>query len=220
MAMSKHIYIFMMAFLCLSMPLNAHTIDIVLDAPTQGRTFIQYLIEGFKHIIPLGLDHILFILCLSFVHTRLKDLILQATLFTCAHTLSLGLSMYNIVHLPANLIEPLIALTIVFLAVENMLKKNQVKTRLSIVFLFGLIHGLGFAGALGELGLPKQDFALALFGFNLGVEIAQIAIIMSVYFVLIKTYSHTPWYWSRVVVPLCVIIAMVAGFWTVERIWL
>src|SRR3982750_1832731 len=98
---------------------SAHTINYQLDKMNDGQVFWKYLLIGYEHIIPLGFDHILFILCVFFLNTNIKQLILQASMFTLAHSNTLGLAMYGIIKPPPNIIEPLIALSILLLALEN-----------------------------------------------------------------------------------------------------
>jgi hypothetical protein len=198
---------------------QAHTINYTLDKKSDGAVFGQYLSEGFLHIIPLGLDHILFILCVFFLNTNLKQIILQASMFTLAHTITLGLSMYGIINAPAQIIEPIIALSIVFLAIENMYSDKVKPWRLIVVFIFGLVHGMGFAGALNDLGMPEYAFATALISFNIGVEIGQLAIILTMYFLVSRQFGKTIWYRSKLVIPTCMVIAAIAGYWTLERIF-
>src|ERR1700760_3160999 len=99
--------------------LQAHVINYELDKMSTDTVFWKYILIGFEHIIPLGFDHILFITCVFFLNTNLKQVIIQASMFTLAHSITLGLAMYGIIKPPANVIEPLIALSIVFLAIEN-----------------------------------------------------------------------------------------------------
>ena len=200
--------------------LQAHTINYTLNKMDDGQVFWQYLQQGFLHILPLGLDHILFILCVFFLNTNLKKIILQASMFTLAHTITLGLSMYGIINPPGNIIEPLIALSIVFLAVENIYSDKVKPWRMIMVFLFGMVHGMGFAGALIELGMPEYAFATALISFNIGVEIGQLTIILFMYFVVSRKFSTMSWYRPKLVVPASVVIAVIAGYWTLERIFL
>lgn len=195
----------------------AHVIDYELDPKPQGTVFVEYLKIGFEHIIPLGLDHILFILCVAFLNARLKKIILQATMFTLAHSLTLALAASGIIEAPP-FVEPLIAASIVFLALENIFSDKVKPWRLILVFLFGLVHGLGFAGALSELGIPRYAFTAALVAFNLGVEIGQVLIILAVYFLLARPWGQRPWFRKRIVIPVSVVIAVTALWWTVERV--
>ncbi len=206
--------------LLLCTPVFAHTINYTLDKMDDGEVFGKYLFEGYKHILPLGVDHILFILCVFFLNTNLRKVILQASMFTIAHTLTLGLAMYGIIKPPTNIVEPLIAASILFLALENIYFNRVKPWRLVMVFLFGLVHGMGFAGALNQLGMPQYAFANALLAFNLGVELGQLSIILMMYFLISRNFSKTLWYRKRIVVPVSLLIALIAGYWTIERIFL
>ena len=138
-------------------------------------------------------------------------------MFTLAHTITLGLSMYGIINTPSGIVEPIIALSIVFLAVENIYAQQVKPWRLIMVFIFGLVHGMGFAGALNDLGMPAYAFSTALISFNVGVELGQLAIIFVMYFLVSKQFSSAKWYRSKLVIPTCMIIAVIAGYWTLER---
>jgi len=178
-----------------------------------------YLKLGYLHILPLGLDHILFVLSIFLINTKLKPVITQITVFTIAHSITLALSMYEIIKMPAAVVEPIIALSIVFVALENILMDKVNTTRYIIIFAFGLIHGMGFAGVLHDLGLPAQDYALGLITFNVGVELGQISVILIAYFLLTKWVKDKPYYKGRVVVPISFAIAVVASYWVVERLF-
>jgi len=136
-----------------------------------------YLELGYIHILPRGLDHILFVAALFLASGKLRDLIWQISAFTLAHTLSLGLAAAGVVTIPGSIVEPVIALTIAFVAIENIVFKEMPRWRVGLVFGFGLVHGLGFAGVLGELGVPETAFLPALFSFNIGVEAGQLSVI-------------------------------------------
>jgi hydrogenase/urease accessory protein HupE len=176
----------------------------------------EYLVWGFEHILPKGLDHILFVLGLFVLSPRLKPLLWQVTAFTVAHSVTLVLSSYKFVTLPSEVVEPLIALSIAFIAVENIFTAQLSWWRPVIVFAFGLLHGLGFAGVLGELGLPKSDFLMALLMFNVGVELGQLAVILLA-LLAVGWFRDRPWYRSRIVIPASCAIAIVGLYWTVER---
>lgn len=217
--MKKWIYLSAFAMVMPLTDLFAHTINYQLDKPNGGVVFTKYIGTGFQHIIPSGLDHILFILCVFFLSTNIRQIILQASMFTVAHSITLGLAMYGIIHPPGNIIEPLIAASIVFLALENLYAKRIRPWRMLMVFLFGLVHGMGFAGALSNLGLPKQSFAVALIGFNVGVELGQVTIIGIMYFLVARPYAQRTWYRPKLVMPACLLIALIAGYWTIERLF-
>ena len=141
------------------------------------QTFVNYIPVGFDHIVPKGLDHILFVLGLFFLSTRFMPLLTQVSLFTLAHTITLAIAALGYVNIPGSIVEPLIAASITYVAVENIFMKNLSLWRPVIVFIFGLLHGLGFASVLGEFGLPEGSFIPALIGFNVGVEVGQLAVI-------------------------------------------
>ena len=178
----------------------------------------QYLVLGFTHIVPKGLDHILFVLGLFLLSVRTKPLLLQVTAFTVAHSLTLALSIYGVISLPAAIVEPLIAVSIAYVAIENLLTREYRTRRLLIVFGFGLLHGLGFAGVLTALGLPREQLSSALFSFNVGVELGQLAVILAAMLGLGVWFSHKPWYRSRITVPASVAIALMGLYWTVARL--
>ncbi|MEM6312260.1 MAG: HupE/UreJ family protein [Pseudomonadota bacterium] len=147
------------------------------DQASGWETFVDYIPVGFDHIVPKGLDHILFVLGLFFLAARFRPLIIQVSLFTLAHTITLALAALGYVNLPGSIVEPLIAASIVFVAVENIWARGISPWRPYVIFGFGLLHGLGFASVLGEFGLPEGTFIAALIGFNVGVEVGQLAVI-------------------------------------------
>ncbi|WP_395061858.1 HupE/UreJ family protein [Flavobacterium sp.] len=178
----------------------------------------NYLQLGFTHVIPMGFDHILFILCLFFYSSKLKTVLLQCTIFTIAHSLALGLSASGIVIYNSKIIEPLIALTILYTAIENIFFTEKSKIRYLLIFIFGLIHGLGFATALKEIGIPKAQFYTSLLSFNIGVELGQITIILTAYFLISKWFSDKIWYKERIVYPISSAVGCVALYWVIERV--
>lgn len=196
----------------------AHATVIDIEKMSGTDSAALYLILGFKHILPSGLDHILFVLGLFLLNPKLKPVLMQVTAFTVAHTITLGLSVYKIIHLPSAIVEPLIALSIVFVAVENIFTAKLKKTRLTIVFLFGLIHGMGFASALGEIGLPQNRFFTSLLLFNIGVELGQITVILAAWFLLAKWFGNKPYYRKYVLIPISVLIGIIAFYWLFTRI--
>jgi hypothetical protein len=185
-------------------------------ANQQSTGVLRYLILGFEHIIPEGLDHVLFVLGLFLLSTRLKPLLWQVTAFTIAHSVTLALAIYGLVDLPSNIVEPLIALSIAYVAVENIITTELKPWRPIVVFLFGLLHGMGFAGVLRELGLPREDFAEALVLFNVGVELGQLTVI-ALAFVAVGWFRHRPWYRKAIVIPASTVIALVGLYWAVTR---
>ena len=188
------------------------------DQRTLADVLYEYAVLGFTHIVPLGLDHILFVLGLLLLSTRLAPLLIQVTAFTVAHTITLALSVYGVVSLPSTIVEPLIAASIVYVAVENILTPNLKPWRAVVVFAFGLLHGLGFAGVLEAVGLPHGQFVPALVSFNAGVELGQLAVIAAAFLALGIWARHKTWYRARVVIPASAAIAAVGLFWTVQRV--
>jgi hypothetical protein len=188
------------------------------EAQTEDRSgvFTRYLVLGFEHILPKGLDHILFVLGLYLLSTRLRPLLGQITAFTVAHSVTLALAMFEVASLPSRLVESFIALSIAYVAVENLFVRDLKPWRPALVFAFGLLHGMGFAGVLQELGLPAERFTTALIGFNIGVELGQIAVIVAA-FLLIGWFRERWWYHRGVVIPLSAGIALVGLYWAVQR---
>ncbi len=178
--------------------------------------FFRFVSLGFLHILPRGLDHILFVVGLFFFSTLLRPLLLQVTAFTLAHSLTLGLSLLGVVNLPSRIVEPLIALSIAVIAIENIFFRKLKPTRWLIVFLFGLVHGLGFAGVLKELGIPKSEFWSTLIGFNLGVELGQLTVVSLAVLATVWFWKKR-WYFRAIVVPVSTGIAMVGLYWAVQR---
>ena len=176
----------------------------------------EYLWLGYTHILPKGVDHLLFVAGLFLLAARLRPVLVQVTTFTLAHSVTLGLALYGVVSLPARVVEPLIALSIVYVAVENLRTHTLSAGRVALVFLFGLLHGLGFAGVLTGLALPRSDIALGLAGFNLGVEGGQLTAIAALAIGL-GPWRDRGWYRARVVVPASCAIALVGAYWTVTR---
>jgi len=157
---------------------EAHIAITADAAPESGTasTFASYFGIGVEHIL-LGFDHVLFIVALILPGGRLISLAAMVTAFTVAHSLTLALSVLNILTLPAQIVEPVIALSIAYVALENLTGKSALSRRWAVSFLFGLVHGFGFAGALTEVGLPTSGLVAALVGFNLGVEAGQMLIV-------------------------------------------
>jgi len=202
------------------------------DAGTGWQAFGTYVPVGFDHILPKGLDHILFVLGLFFLSTQIGPLLWQVSAFTLAHTVTLALGALGYVNLSASIVEPLIAASIVYVAVENIFARGLTTWRPVIVFCFGLLHGLGFASVLGEFGLPEAQFIPALVGFNVGVELGQLSVIamaalalwlgcraamaarlsgveelVAEYPVMFRAWSMTG----------SLIIAVIAVYWVIER---
>jgi hypothetical protein len=178
---------------------------------------LTWIAVGFQHIVPKGLDHILFILGLFFLAGGWRKLLLQITGFTLAHSLTLGLSMYGIVSVPAAVVEPLIALSIVYVAVDNLYASKLARWRIMVVCVFGLLHGLGFAAVLSGIGLPQEQFLLGLALFNIGVELGQISVI-AVALLSVGWFKRQAWYESIIAYPATIAIAGTGAFWFLKRI--
>jgi hydrogenase/urease accessory protein HupE len=178
----------------------------------------SYLVAGFEHILPRGLDHILFILGIFLFSVKLRPLLWQVTMFTVAHTITLGLSTSGIVSLPANIVEPLIALSIAWIGIENIFARSLHNSRLLLVFCFGLLHGLGFASVLQDFGMPDDAFLTALLSFNVGVELGQLAIITLAFLSVGLWFGHRRWYRHVIVVTGSATIAVIGLYWTYDRI--
>jgi hypothetical protein len=156
------------------------------------------------------------VLGLFLLAPRLKPLLIQVTAFTIAHSITLGLCMADIVHLNSRVVETTIAASIAFVAIENICYKELKPWRWMVVFCFGLIHGLGFASALKELGLPKGNFFAALISFNVGVELGQLTVIAAAAALTVWFWAK-PWYRKAIVIPGSAIIAAIGLFWAGQR---
>jgi hypothetical protein len=189
-----------------------------LTSPGNWATLTSFIRSGFVHVVPLGMDHILFVLGLFLLSRHWKPLLLQVTAFTLAHTLTLGLAAAGMVQISAAVVEPVIAGSIVVIALENIFYPRYSPWRLAVVFVFGLVHGLGFAGALSQLDLPASVLLVGLLGFNLGVELGQLAVIAA-------GLALTIWlrdpdrYRKAVVIPGSLAIAAMGAYWMVERLF-
>jgi len=185
---------------------------------TAAQIALQYIALGFTHILPKGIDHILFVLGLYLLSTRWKPLLVQVTSFTVAHSITLGLSIYGIFSLPPSIVEPLIALSIAYVAIENVMTSELHAWRPVVVFGFGLLHGMGFAGVLQEIGMPRSEFLSALIAFNVGVELGQLSVITLAFVLTGLWLRNKPWYRRGFVIPASVLIAAVGLYWTGERV--
>ena len=182
----------------------------------------RYLHSGFVHIIPLGLDHILFVLGLFLFSLSGRVLFYQISLFTLAHTFTLALSSLGIVRISGQIVEPLIALSIAYVAIETIWAKSRFSLQRAMLIIgFGLLHGLGFASVLADFGLPDAQFIPALVSFNIGVEAGQIAIVAPLYLLVRWLRPPARFYRVFVQIPASVIIASIGLYWTLDRVgWL
>jgi len=180
--------------------------------------FTDYLKQGFLHVVPLGLDHILFVLGLFLLRREWRPLLWQVSAFTVAHTITLGLATVGWVHISSDIVEPVIAASLVFVALENIFRPQYTAWRLVVVFVFGLVHGLGFAGALSDLERPQAALMVGLLGFNLGVEGGQLAVIAIAF--LATAWLRDPLLYRRVIaIPGSAAIAVMGAWWTVTRVF-
>ena len=197
--------------------------DIAVAAPTQrsaGDVFVQYLGVGFEHILPLGLDHILFVIGLFLLQPRVRPLLWQVTAFTLAHSVTLALGALDIVRVPGSIVEPLIALSIVYVCVENIVSSKLHAWRPLVIFAFGLLHGLGFASVFEEYGIPEGQFLSALAAFNIGVEIGQLTVIAACFLAVGLWFRNRDWYRQAIAIPASLVIAAIGLYWSVTRVGL
>jgi hypothetical protein len=189
-------------------------------APIIGRagTVWRYFKLGYTHILPNGVDHILFVLGIFLLNGRLRSILSQVSAFTLAHSITLGLSMYGVLAVSPKVVEPLIALSIAYVAIENIFLSELKSWRVALVFCFGLLHGMGFAGALKELALPRSEFLTALVTFNVGVEVGQLSVIAAAFMFVGWYCGKRSWYRSRVVIPASALMACTAVYWVIQRL--
>lgn len=180
-------------------------------------TFVLYVRHGFEHILPMGVDHLAFVLALILSSASLRILIVQISVFTLAHSITLALGFLGVVVLNSVLVEVIIALSIAFVAIENLFFKYRLAWRSAMIFCFGLLHGLGFAGALSELGVPSEHFVSALVAFNIGVELGQLTFGLIVFFLIHKLVKKE-YFRKFVFIPGNILVAMAGIYWLVERL--
>ena len=193
-------------------------ISVIGVTPQSGLSvFTNYIVIGFEHIIPKGLDHILFVVGLFLLSAQMRPLLWQISAFTLAHTFSLAMGMLGLVSVPPTIVEPLIAASIVYVSVENVFTSGLSRWRPFIVFLFGLLHGLGFAGVLTEVGFVQSQFVSGLIGFNIGVEIGQLAVIALCFALFGAWFGRKSWYRSVITIPLSLGVAAIGAYWFIER---
>ncbi len=199
-------------------PTEPFSLQAVFSQPSALSIAETYLDAGFVHIIPRGLDHIFFIFGIFLMSMRLKPLLWQATMFTVAHSVTLSLGVFGWISLPAQIVEPLIALSIGYVALENIVFREMTRLRLPVVFAFGLLHGMGFASTLTDFGLPNDAYLWALLWFNLGVEAGQVTILLCAYLTLTVWFTDPDRYRRWVVLPGSLAVSAVGLMWFVERV--
>lgn len=196
---------------------NFPTFKLKVGEPESNKlnVFARYLVEGLEHII-LGPDHVLFVVLLILIAAGFKRMLWVVTSFTVAHSITLSLSALDFVNLSPAIIEPLIALTIAFVAVETMIRREPPRYLVAITFLFGLVHGFGFSYVLRDnVGLPTQALLPALAGFNVGVELGQLGIVLLLFPVRRGLAGKT--YERKVVIGLSTIALGVSIYWIIDR---
>lgn len=179
---------------------------------TRWQTLVRFVWLGIQHIAT-GYDHLAFLLGLLIATASLRSLIKTITSFTVAHSITLALATFNIVVLPSRFTESMIALSILYVAVENLIRRRSID-RWKVTFLFGLVHGFGFSNVLREMQLPRADLALSLFSFNLGVEIGQLVFVVLL-FPAIEDLIRSGWTKLRPAVS--TVIGLLAAFWFIQR---
>ncbi|SMN02249.1 Membrane protein [uncultured Candidatus Thioglobus sp.] len=179
---------------------------------------LQFIAIGFDHVIPLGWDHILFIIGMALSSLLWRKILLLVGIFTLAHTLTLGLASAGIITISARIVEPLIAFSIAYMAIENLLSQQSIRRKSIIVFLFGLIHGLGFASMLRSFEMTADNFFTTLIGFNIGVELAQIVIVLTVVIALFLLKTAKFNVQKIAIIPASALIAIIGVWWGVERL--
>ena len=189
----------------------------ILASAFTAETAADFLKVGFTHILPFGLDHVLFVLGLFFCCRDFGALLVQVTLFTVAHSLSLGAAVVSGWQAPSQIIEVVIVLSIAFVALENLVRQRRGRWSSAVTFAFGLVHGLGFAGAFHDAAGSAGDFAAALLGFNLGVELGQL-LVVALCFVVAGRFWEQSWYRRAVAVPASAAIAAVGLCWAALRV--
>ena len=174
----------------------------------------SYIYLGFDHLLN-GLDHILFVVGLMFLVVGTINLIKTITAFTIAHSITLGLSVFNIIKLPQATIEIMIALTIVYLAAEIKNSKKYEFTPWNLAFGFGLLHGLGFAGALSDIGIENNEILLSLLFFNIGIEIGQLVLIPFIWIFIFIANNYN--FYKKSVVFSSYFVGSMGAYWVISR---
>lgn len=196
---------------------QAFSLTEIYAKKTYFQTIVEFVQLGFLHIVPRGTDHILFILGLFLFSRKLSPLLWQVTMFTLAHTVTLGLATTGYLALSPSIVEPLIALSIAYIGLENIISTQLQRHRLILVFCFGLLHGLGFASVLSEFELPDEAFFTSLLSFNVGVELGQLSVI-ALAWLAVGWFMKSPNYRRFVIIPGSTAIGIIGAFWTIERL--
>jgi len=178
----------------------------------------KFIPAGIHHIL-IGPDHLLFLVGLLLLGGTVRQLLMVVTAFTVAHSITLSLAALNIVSPPARLIEPAIALSIVYVGADNILAKGGRDVRVWIAFTFGFIHGFGFANVLREMELPARALGWSLFSFNFGVEIGQLLVVVLVASALAVLRQRSEWAGRHLAMAGSVVVILAGAFWFVQRVF-
>lgn len=210
---------------------NLNTNDLTPQAPVQKEQpksttenhssstaagWLSFLKLGMNHILS-GYDHLLFLLSLLIARQSFKQFAKVITAFTIAHSLTLTLTVFGVIAVPSSIVEPAIAISICYVAIENIFRKT-ISYRWVLTFLFGLIHGMGFADILKEMNIPKSELAIDLTSFNIGIEIIQLLIVAILLPLL--TYLHRSKYSRKAVITVSTAAFILGGIWLIQRILL
>lgn len=181
-------------------------------------TVWSYFVDGVAHII-LGPDHVIFVVLIILMTVRVRRLVLVITSFTIAHSITLGISALNIFSLDPGIVEPVIALSILYMALETGLREEQPRYLFLMTFVFGLVHGFGFSYVLrDEVGLPTEALVPALASFNVGVEAGQLAIVALIF--PLRLWLHEKPFERRVLQVVSALAGLIAVGWFVQRVFL
>jgi len=195
-------------------------LDIKQTLPTKPHSFLNFLEYGYQHVIPKGWDHVLFIIALVCLTFSWKPLLTQSLTFTIGHTITLALVVTGTITTPSpnfmKWVEITIAATIIYIAIENVISRKVRAHRLIMIFIFGLIHGLGFASVLGDKIRSTDNLILPLISANFGIELGQITIIAITLFALLWAKNKS--YFPTVITTISIAITLTAGYWVIERI--
>jgi hydrogenase/urease accessory protein HupE len=213
---TKNAILILLLFSCYS--INAHDVITDLEQMTSSQAGSFYINMGFTHILPQGLDHILFIVCLCMYPQSIKTLTYKSLAFTLGHSISLALAVAGLISFPSSIVEPIIAVSIVYVVASSLFGLQKNNNNLWLILSFGLLHGLGFATALNQYNLPAHQFFLSIVGFNIGLELGQIVVIVSILLLkhLISKYNNR--LWLKIQYTTSYIVLVVGLFWFFERI--
>jgi len=182
---------------------------------TREASFLLWLTAGFEHILPKGLDHILFILGLFFLQPKIRPLLSQSLAFTVAHSITLALVVLGVFTINSRFVESMIALSIAYVGIENLWVKELKPWRVAFVFALGLLHGMGFASVMMELDIPESSLVEPLVGFNLGVELGQVTVLCIAFTASVWFFKHHKFTFFRKLASGA--IAATGLYWTIER---